>query len=67
VRLHVVAGNYPASTLVNRTMTLTTLSGLSIIVDGFNGIHVGGVEVVQPDVIARNGVLHIIKGIIKPA
>lgn len=67
IQLHVVAGNYPASALVNRTTTLTTLSGLNIIVDGFNGIRVGGVEVVQPDIIARNGVLHVIGGIIRPA
>ena len=34
------------------TTTLKTLSGLNIIVDGFNGIHVGGVNVVQTDVMA---------------
>ena len=66
MRLHVVAGNYPASTLVNRTMTLTTLSGLSIIVDGFNGLNVGGVNVVQPDVLASNGVIHVVDGVILP-
>jgi len=64
--VHVVAGDYPASSLVNSTTTLTTASGLSIIVDGFNGVNVGGVEVVQPDVIASNGVLHIVDGIIVP-
>jgi uncharacterized surface protein with fasciclin (FAS1) repeats len=66
MQLHVVAGSYPASALVNRTTTLATLSGLSIIVDGFNGLNVGGVNVVQPDVIARNGVIHILDGIIVP-
>jgi uncharacterized surface protein with fasciclin (FAS1) repeats len=66
MQLHVVAGSYPASALVNRTSTLTTLSGLSIIVDGFNGLNVGGVNVVQPDVMARNGVIHILDGIIVP-
>ena len=67
LQLHVVVGSYPASTLVNRTTTLTTLSGLKVIVDGFNGIHVGGVEVVQPDIFARNGVIHVVNGIIKLA
>ncbi len=67
LQLHVVRGSYTAADLVNRTTTLQTLSGLSIIVDGFNGIHVGGVNVVQPDVLARNGVMHIVDGIIQPA
>jgi uncharacterized surface protein with fasciclin (FAS1) repeats len=66
MQLHVVSGSYPASALVNRTTTLTTLSGLSIIVDGFNGLNVGGVNVVQPDVMAHNGVIHVVDGIIAP-
>ena len=66
VQLHVVSGSYPASALVNRTTTLNTLSGLNIIVDGFNGLHVGGVNVAQPDVMARNGVIQILDGIIVP-
>jgi hypothetical protein len=42
--------------LVNRTTTFTTLSGfnINILVDGFDCVHVGSVEVVQPDIIARN-------------
>ena len=48
LQLHVVEGSYPASALVNRTTTLKTLSGLNIIVDGFNGIHVGGVKWCSP-------------------
>jgi uncharacterized surface protein with fasciclin (FAS1) repeats len=66
MQLHVVRGQYLASDLVNKTTTLTTESGLSIIVDGFNGINVGGVNVVQPDVMARNGVIHVLDGIIQP-
>ena len=31
---------YPAADLVNKTTTLVTLSGLSIILDGFNGLNV---------------------------
>jgi uncharacterized surface protein with fasciclin (FAS1) repeats len=66
MQLHVVSGSYPASALVNRTTTLTTVSGLNIIVDGFNGLNVGGVNIAQPDVMARNGVIHILDGIIVP-
>ena len=44
----------------------TTESGLSIIVDGFNGLNVGGVNVMQPHVMARTGVIHIVDAIIQP-
>jgi len=67
LQLHVVPGSYPASELVNRTSNLTTASGLDIIVDGFNGVNVAGVNVIQPDVSASNGILHIIDGVILPA
>ena len=66
LQLHVVAGSYPAAALVDKTTTLTTLSGLSIIVDGFNGLNVGGVNVVQPDVMASNGIIHVVDGVILP-
>jgi uncharacterized surface protein with fasciclin (FAS1) repeats len=66
LQLHVVRGTYTAADLVNRTTTLETLSGLNIIVDGFNGVDVGGVSVVQPDVMASNGVMHIVDGVILP-
>lgn len=66
MQLHIVQGQYLAADLVNRTTTLTTVGGLSIIVDGFNGVNVGGVNVVQPDVMASNGVIHVVDGIIQP-
>jgi uncharacterized surface protein with fasciclin (FAS1) repeats len=66
MQLHVVSGRYLAADLVNRTTTLATASGLNVIVDGFNGINIGGVAVVQPDVLASNGVIHILDGVILP-
>jgi uncharacterized surface protein with fasciclin (FAS1) repeats len=66
LRLHVVPGLYTAADLVNRTTTLQTAAGLDIIVDGFNGVNVGGVNVVQPDVMARNGVIHVVDGVLLP-
>lgn len=66
LQLHVVPGSYPASALVNRTTSVTTASGLSIIIDGFDGVNVGGVNVTQPDVMASNGIIHIVDGVILP-
>ncbi len=66
LQLHVVSGTYTAADLVNKTTTLTTLSGLSIIVDGFNGLNVGGVNVTQTDIMASNGIIQVVDGIIMP-
>lgn len=66
LQLHVVPGTYPAADLVGRTSNLTTASGLNIIVDGFDGVSVAGVRVIQPDVRAGNGIIHIVDGVILP-
>ena len=63
----VVAGDlYRRPTLRQQDHDADTLSGLSIIVDGFNGLNVGGVNVVQPDVMASNGIIQVVDGIIMP-
>ena len=71
LRAHVVEGTYTAADLVGKTTTLTTLNGTDIVVDGFDGVTVSGsgggsVTVVQPDVQARNGIIHVINGILLP-
>lgn len=66
LQLHVVRGAYPASELVNRTTSVTTVGPDSLIIDGFDGVNVGGVNVIQPDVPASNGILHIVDGVILP-
>lgn len=66
LQLHVVPGTYTVADLSGRTTTLTSASGLNIIIDGFNGLHVGGVAVVQPDIMASNGIIHVINGLIVP-
>lgn len=63
---HIVEGVHPASELVNRTTELTTINGTRLIVDGFNGISIGDVSVIQPNVQASDGVIHVINGIIIP-
>jgi uncharacterized surface protein with fasciclin (FAS1) repeats len=68
---HVVAGQYLAADLVGQTQTLTTIDGTPIIVDGTDGVTLrgeggGAVTVVQPDIIARNGVIHVINGVLLP-
>ncbi|MCB1369342.1 MAG: fasciclin domain-containing protein [Rhodobacteraceae bacterium] len=66
LEMHVVPGTYTTADLSGRTTTLTTLGGLDITVDGFNGVRVGGANVVQPDVMASNGLIQVIDGVIMP-
>lgn len=71
LRAHVVEGTVLASDLVNRTTEITTLDGTSFTVNGFDGVSItgaagGAVTVVQPDVMASNGVIHVIDGILLP-
>ncbi|HMQ94222.1 MAG TPA: fasciclin domain-containing protein [Amaricoccus sp.] len=66
LQLHVVPGTYATADLSGRTTTLTTLSGLDIVVDGFDGVRVGGADVVQPDVMASNGIIQVTDGVIMP-
>lgn len=63
---HVVEGSYPSSELSDGD-TLTTMEGtdLTVNVDG-STITVGGAEVVQPDIQAGNGVIHVIDGVLQP-
>lgn len=63
---HVVEGSYPSSELSDGD-TLTTMEGtdLTVNVDG-STITVGGAEVVQADIEAGNGVIHVIDGVLQP-
>lgn len=64
---HVVAGNQPASSVVNAT-NFTTVNGqrVNVTVDA-NGVKVAGASVVATDVKASNGVIHVIDRVILPS
>ena len=66
VGYHIVSGNYTAADLQNG-MTLTTLQGqaLDITVDGGN-VGVDGAWVVEADILADNGVIHVIDATLAP-
>lgn len=63
---HIVPGLYPATALINKTTQLTAIDGTRFNVDGFNGIRIGGVSVIQPDVMASDGIIQVINGLILP-
>jgi uncharacterized surface protein with fasciclin (FAS1) repeats len=66
LKLHVVESAINAANLKNG-QKLRTIAGYDIVVSIKNGkVMIDGVEVVQPDIQASNGVIHIINGTLKP-
>ena len=64
---HVVPGNYPASTLLGKRGTLTSAQGGTLHTDGRNNaVKVEGADVTQADIIASNGVIHVIDKVLLP-
>tara|TARA_R110002072_G_scaffold6432_2_gene37805 strand:+ start:4950 stop:5441 length:492 start_codon:yes stop_codon:yes gene_type:complete len=63
---HVVAGNYPASSLAGKRGTLTSVQGGGLHVNGTNGVKVENANVVTADVLASNGVIHAIDTVMLP-
>ena len=64
---HVVAGQFPASSLVGKRGALTSVQGQGLHIDGRNGVHVENARVVTPDVMASNGIIHVIDTVLLPS
>ncbi len=63
---HVVAGKVPASAVAGKVTDATTVNGATINVNGTNGVKVNNATVVQADVMASNGVIHVIDTVLLP-
>jgi uncharacterized surface protein with fasciclin (FAS1) repeats len=65
---HVLAGETKAVDLLGKTSTPTTVEGAKLSIDGSNDKVVinGTVNVTTPDVLASNGVIHILDGVLLP-
>jgi uncharacterized surface protein with fasciclin (FAS1) repeats len=71
LRAHIVEGEFLAAGFLGRTTEVVTLDGTRFSVLGFDGIRLTGaaggeVRVAQPDVMATNGVIQVIDGILLP-
>jgi uncharacterized surface protein with fasciclin (FAS1) repeats len=63
---HVVAGAVPASEVVTKT-TITTLAGLDLTVEVVGAdVFVGGAKVTATDIMASNGIIHVIDAVLLP-
>jgi len=62
---HVVPGKIMAEELTGMTF-LHTAGGSQLAVDATNGVKVGSATVIQADIAADNGVIHVIDGVLSP-
>lgn len=67
VSYHVMNGRVQSVGLMGKTMTSPTLEGLSVNIDGRNGVMVNNARVVQPDIEASNGLIHSIDTVLMPS
>ena len=63
--LHVVSGRTSAAEVV-RLPSVATIQGTTLFIDTSDGVTVGGATVVQADVSASNGVIHVIDRVLLP-
>ena len=67
---HVLSGSYPSSDLTSGDrLTLPTINGESVTIsvnDDDNGVMVNDANVIQTDIIACNGIIHVIDSVLLP-
>jgi uncharacterized surface protein with fasciclin (FAS1) repeats len=63
---HVVPGFATSEQLVGRTVNAETAQGSTVRIDGRNGVKVDDATVTSADILASNGVIHVIDTVIVP-
>lgn len=63
---HVVSGAITSDQLVGQRLAVDTVQGQSVHVDGRHGVRVNNATVIQADIIASNGVIHVIDTVLLP-
>ncbi|NBF39666.1 MAG: fasciclin domain-containing protein [Spirochaetes bacterium] len=62
---HVVAGSVSAADVTSLS-NATTLQGQPVVVSSSDGVMINQAEVIQPDVMASNGVIHVVDAVLLP-
>lgn len=62
---HVVAGDVRAAAVV-KLQSAMTLNGTPLAIDATDGVKVAGAKVIKADVVAANGVVHVIDTVLVP-
>ncbi len=63
---HVLPGKVMAADIAGQRLSPTTVNGQAVHVDGTNGVTVEGATVIQADIGASNGVIHVIDAVLLP-
>ena len=63
---HVVPGAVTSDQLAGQRLNVETVQGQTVHVNGTNGVHVNSSRVTTADIIATNGVIHVIDKVLLP-
>lgn len=63
---HVVAGKTKSKDLAGKSLSVATVNGAEVAIDGTDGVSVGGASVTTADIWTSNGVIHIIDTVLLP-
>jgi uncharacterized surface protein with fasciclin (FAS1) repeats len=63
---HVVPGKVKAASLVGKRLSVATVQGQKVRIDGRHGVKVNGAKVVKADIVTDNGVIHVIDSVLLP-
>ena len=63
---HVVPGAVMSSALAGQKLDTATVQGQTVHINGRNGVKVNGANVIQADIAASNGVIHVIDAVLLP-
>ena len=66
LKYHVVPGRVKAADVAGKSLQVATVEGQSVSIDGTFGVRVNDAHVVQPDIDASNGVIHVIDTVLLP-
>ena len=63
---HVVPGKVTAEEVAGKTLNAKTVEGQPLKIDAMNGVMVDNAKVIRPDIMASNGVIHVIDTVLIP-
>ncbi len=63
---HVIPGRIESADVVGKTQQVATVQGSEVSVDGTDGVSVDDANVIQADIDADNGIIHVIDQVILP-
>lgn len=63
---HVIAGKVGSQDIAGKTFKRKSVEGSELSIDASKGVKIDGATVVTPDILATNGVIHVIDAVIMP-